>query len=495
MAVRDRNDFVIRAYAITATIISSIILVLMFLTWRAWSDTSKTLASTREQLTTAQQNGTAAADKVKRLISMMGNFGNNQFTQADLEQMQAKYKDDAELGPVEKEFARMQVLFPANTPLSERNLTRLPQLLLETIRLRNDEVAESRARVNALETQMAKEIQDHRRARETAEQAQQKAEKDLADARIAHKQQIETVNRIKDETVEKFNQNKAFFDNQLRELSTKVAKLETDGNEKSETIAKQIERIQRFENPDYATAQGRITMVTDGGTKAYINLGAQHGLRKGTTFSILDASDTQISKASPKARMIIQSVSEESATGEVYFGDDADSRTKYYRNPVVTGDQIYSPVWRPGRKVSFAMVGKMDINNDFQDDADQVRTMIEAAGGVVDAEMPAKGAEKGRITPSTVFLVVGTDVESIANTPNGADKAKEYSKFISKAKSNGLQEISVEKLIGYLKVDESSRIVPLGKKIQGSDFKVRNQVTPPQSSGSVSEIFTQGKKP
>lgn len=486
MAVRDRNMFVWQAYVIASTIVSLMLLVGMFFLWRAWSDNSRTLASTREQLNTAQQNGTAADGRVKRLLSMLGK---GQFTEDDLTRMAETYKSDPELGPVEEEFEKMRTLFPANTPSSDKNLLRLPQLLLDTIRLRNLEVAEARNRNNALEAQMVKELEDHRRARETAEVAQQKAEKDLADARVSHQQQLQKANQLKDEAVAAMDSNKSHFDSQMNEMKTKLAKLETEGREMSETILKKVEQIQQFEDPDFAAPQGRITYVTDGGTRAYINLGSRNGLRKGVTFSILDVSELETTKATPKARMVIQDVSENSAVGEVYFGSDSDSRNKFYRNVVKQGDQVFSPVWRPGRKVSFALVGKMDVDGNFEDDIELVRQLIIRAGGVIDAEMPARGAEKGKITASTNYLVVGTDVESIAETPNGGDKARDYARFMSAAKSKHLTEITVDKLLGYLKVDESTRVLPLGSQIQGSDFKVRNQITPPASTGRVSEIY------
>ncbi len=491
MAVRDRNMFVWQAYVIASTIVSLILLVGMFFLWRAWSDTSRNLAGKNEQLTTVTQNGQQAIEKVNILLDMLGR---GQLTEKDRQDKQSVVKDDPELGPVIAEFNRMLTLFPANTADKEKNLMKLPQTLLEIIRVRNEEVAEGRTRMNSLQAQMTKEVEDHRRARETAELAQQKAEKDLADTRVAHKEQIQTVNKIKDEAIEKMEKNKAFFDGQLQTLATQVKKLESESSEKSQAIANQVERIQRFENPDYASSQGRVTQVREGGTVAWINLGTKHGLRKGVMFSILDASETQISKATPKARMIIQDVSDDFASGEVYFGADYESKNKYYQRPVVEGDQIYSPVWRPGRKTSFALVGKMDINGDFQDDMEELRRIIEAAGGVIDAELPARGQEKGGIKNSTNYLVIGSDVENIANSPNGADKAKEYSRFIAKGKSFGLQEWSVDKLMGFLKVDESSRIVPLGNRMQASDFKIRNQVSPQVSDGKVSEIFSQGKK-
>lgn len=488
MAVRDRNMFVWQAYVIASSIVSLILLVGMFFLWRAWSDATANLESEKQKNTTQAENAQKTKGQYDRLMSMLGR---GQWSQSDLESMQAKYKDDAELGPIEQEFSRMQTLFPANTPLSDRNLLRLPQLLLDTIRIKNEEVAEARTRTNSLQAQMTKDVDDHRRARQTAEEAQQKAEKDLADARTSHADQVRKLNAEKEETVANYQKYKTFFDSQLNELKSKNAVLEADTREKGETIAKQVERIQQFENPDYAAPQGRITHVANGGTVVWVNIGRDNGLRKGIPFSILDQNDVQITNAVPKARLIIQEISEDgnSARGEVLFGSDSDARTRYYRNPVKPGDQIYSPVWRPGRNVSFALLGKMDVNNDYTDDSQQVVQLITASGGKIDSTLPFRGPETGKITAYTNYLVIGSDVEEASVNPNQTEKAKEYARYLAKAESNGAIKITIDKLMGLLKADESIRTVPLGNRISGSDFKIRNQVTPPASTGNVSEIF------
>jgi hypothetical protein len=488
MAVRDRNMFVWQAYVIASSIVSLILLVGMFFLWRAWNDATASLESEKEKNATQAKNAQETKGYYDRVMSMLGR---GQWSPSDMEQMQLKYKDTAELGPIEQEFARMQTLFPAQTPLSDRNLLRLPQLLLDTIRNKNETLAEARTRFNALEAQATKDVDDHRRARQIAEEAQQKAEKDLADARTAHSEQIKKLNSEKEEAIVKFDSFKKLFDTQLADERSKVARLQAETNTQGETIAKQVDRIQQFENPDYAAPQGRITSVAEGGKVVWINLGKASGLRKGIPFSILDESDVQITNAVPKARLMILQLSEDgsSARGEVVFGNDSDSRTRYYRNPVKPGDQIYSPVWRPGRKVSFAMLGKMDINNDFADDSQQVKQLIESSGGVIDAELPARGPETGKITAYTNYLVIGTDVLDTSENPNATEKAKEYTKFMATAKKNGAIMITIDKLIGLLKIDESVRTIPLGNRIQGSDFKIRNQVTPPASTGNVSEIF------
>jgi hypothetical protein len=488
MAVRDRNMFVWQAYVIASSIISLLLLVGMFFLWRAWNDTSIKL---QEANTKNQTVGEAAAKTNDRFNRVMSMVGITKFGESDLQAQAELFKADPELGPLELEFAKMQTLFPANTSLADRNLLKLPQLLLETIRLKNQQLADARTKTTSLQAQMTKEVDDHRRARQTAEDAQKKAETDLADVRTASGEQIKKLNQEKEQVLAQFNAFQTALNKDLEKQKSEAVKWKSEALEKGETIAKQTERIQQFENPDYAAPQGRITNTGDGGTMVWINIGKANGLRRGVPFTILDQNEVEIAKAVPKARMIVQELSEDgsSARGEVFFGNDVESRNRYYKNPIKTGDMIYSPVWRPGRKVSFALVGKMDINDDFTDDLAQVKQLIISAGGVIDAELPAKAAESGKITAYTNYLVIGTDVLSAAESPVSAEKAKDYAKFMAKAESNGTIKITIDKLIGLLKIDESNRTIPLGPKAQGSDFKIRNQVSPQSSSGGVSEIF------
>ena len=455
----------------------------MFFLWRSWGDLSKRYDAQGEQLNTARQEFSLSEDRVKRLLSMLGQ---GEFTESDLESMAAKFADDPILGIVEKDFAAQKTLFPANTPLSEQNLMKLPQTLLETIRVRNEEVAEARRRTLALEAQMTTTVEDHRKAREAAETAQKKAEQDLAAARQSHAADIAKLNQQKEEAFRKFDAYKADFDKKLTALTAANQALDAKVNEQVATITKQAEIINEYRAPDFAAPQGDVINVAAGGTSVWINLGKEDGLRRGVPFSILDSSEINISDASPKAHLVIE---------EVFDDHVARARVQTFdaKNPVVRGDKVYSPAWRPGRKVGFALVGKMDINDDFADDIDQIRELIRLAGGTIDDELDSKGNRRDGLagmSPNTSYVVLGTDLSVSADAnPASRQKAEAYAKFISEARGFGIMPISLEKLMGYLKTDSTSRTIPLGNRLRGDDFPVRSPVTPPASTGSVSDIF------
>ena len=167
MAVRDRNLFVWQAYVIASSIVSLLLIVGMFFLWRAYSDKSAQFETQGQRLKSVQDEFTESSRRVDRLLSMMG-IG--QWSESDLQNMAELGKNDSKLQAVEQEFPKIQTLFPANTPLADKNLLKLPQALMETIRKRNEELADMRNRTTALQTRKEKEVADHRSAQRLLKQ-------------------------------------------------------------------------------------------------------------------------------------------------------------------------------------------------------------------------------------------------------------------------------------------------------------------------------------
>ena len=56
-------------------------------------------------------------------------------------------------------------------------------------------------------------------------------------------------------------------------------------------------------------------------------------------------------------------------------------------NPLMPGDQIFSPSWEPGRAEHFALAGFIDIDGDGNSDRQRVHDLIALNGGVIDEEV------------------------------------------------------------------------------------------------------------
>ena len=87
---------------------------------------------------------------------------------------------------------------------------------------------------------------------------------------------------------------------------------------------------------------------------------------------------------------------DESATARIIKTDSS-------IDPIRVGDIVYSAAWSPNQPTRFALVGKMDVNRDSRDDREELKRMIQEAGGVVDFDLPPHdlGKETGAISPES----------------------------------------------------------------------------------------------
>ena len=197
-------------------------------------------------------------------------------------------------------------------------------------------------------------------------------------------------------------------------------------NNKSANLAE----IQGVDVQDF---QGKIVEVRNG---IYINLGRADGLRPGVRFGVVNSDESRVADAQPKARIEVV---------EVISGSEHLSRCKVLsdRTPItiLRGDSIYSPAWQPGRKVEFALAGKLDINGDGIDDRETIKTMIAQNGGLVTMDLPPTGTGSGELSVTTRWLVIGDDFKVL----------DEGGALESKAKAFGISRIHVDKLLRWLR--------------------------------------------
>jgi hypothetical protein len=133
----------------------------------------------------------------------------------------------------------------------------------------------------------------------------------------------------------------------------------------------------------------RIISLSDQGKVAYADLGTKDGIVQGMTFSILGPNDMGKTTFEPKAQCTVVKIMQNSCQIRV---DQlkADS-------PVLVGDMLYNPVYDRTRRLSFFLVGKMDIDQSLTDNTQQLVGMIEKYGGRVDTTL----------THQTQYLILG----------------------------------------------------------------------------------------
>jgi len=485
MAVRDRNLFAWQAYVITMSFVSVGLLLGMFFLWRSHSDLSKQLEEKSTQLSTQATEFQLSEARVDRLLSMVGH---SEKTADELEAAASQFAADEKLGPVEKEFATLMQLFARNVSTSEKNLRNLPKYLIDTVRARNEDIEKARAREAQILAEKTATLQRETKARQDAEASLKKAETDLAETRRQHAAQIAKLNEEKDKVYSSYDSYKQTFEKQLVALNSKNKELSDSNATLSETMQKKIDELTEYKGLDFSSPQGKIIATSGRGEMVWINLGRDDGLRVGTTFTVIDESSLKTSQAKDKAHIVITRVVEDHPHLSQAKVTDYEP-TK----PILTGDKVFSPAWRPGRTVGFALLGEMDINGDYKDDSNVVRDMILRDGGKIDAVMDGKGnidSSLPGMNPNTEYLVLGSDVGVVQpNNPASMSKQANYERFLAEARRNGIMQISLDKLMGFLNADPGQRIIPMGDRVQGKDFPAPRSSSPPVSSGKVSEIF------
>jgi len=268
---------------------------------------------------------------------------------------------------------------------------------------------------------------------------------------------------------------------QYQKEITEVTRKRDELAKQNEILGKQLEEIK---GEDFQYVQGKITEVTDGGNTVYLNLGKADGLRPGVRFAVLDDTASKVADQKPKARLEVVDVNQQTEhLSRARVLPDRKHAT------ILRGDKIYSPAWQPGRKVSFGLVGKLDIDGDGKDDRDTVRALIAQNGGDVSVDLRPDGRIDGNLSVNTRWLVVGDEFKVLGDKLEGANEvvARRRLEIEQQAKSMGVSRINLDKLMGYLRGSGEEDVVPLGSANRASDFIRREAGVP--STGRVSGLY------
>ena len=94
------------------------------------------------------------------------------------------------------------------------------------------------------------------------------------------------------------------------------------------------------------------------------------------------------------------------------------------RNPITKGDQLFNMALSSGSKEHIAFAGIIDLDGDGKSDNDNFLSILKRNNLVVDAHLDLKtGVIKGKINPSTQFLILGTGAPLVGNIKKMVDEA------------------------------------------------------------------------
>jgi hypothetical protein len=361
-----------------------------------------------------------------------------------------------EMAVIDKRFTEDMALFGADYPSTDpKNYRTLPEYLLKATMAKSVTVVDAENR-----------------------ERQALAEKAATEQRTSGEVQAKTAEN--QQLVTTYTGERAAFNTERQRITTQagqvagqitaknqeIAGLQTDHKQTIDRFTKQISDMEQVletmraqkrerEQTNFETAAGRITYVNHADQTVWINLGMADGLQRHTTFSVYDQDVHEYSPDQKKGEIEVTKLIDRHLAEARIVGDEI-------RNPIVHGDLIYTPAWRPGVFMHFAVVGFIDINGDGLEDKELLRNIIHANGGVIDAELDADGNVVGSgITVNTRYLIMGErpDEKSGALDPNAL---KGFSDLYDRALRLGVEQMPLPRFLGLMGYKAGSKTVQLG---------------------------------
>lgn len=396
-----------------------------------------------------------------------------QTTQAKLQSEAANYKnwigypEDALYESLQPQFDEDMKRFGiGDDEASKHYKTMLENVFEEKEKLVKNEV-NTKAEIKSLKEKLvALEAEKDARVKEHLA-ALEKAKQDLADVQAKSKQQYDEISAKNVAIAASMEKDRATYAADKTKLESDKSAVETANIKQERLITKLREglpEVDQFAQP----ADGRVTWVNQRHGKVWIDLGSTDGLRPQVTFSVAAADGNADAEAATKKGSIeITRIIDGHMAEAQITSDDP-------KNPILTGDRIFSQVWDRGRTVGFAIAGMIDLDKDGKEDLAKLKNIISASNGRVDASINDAGQLDGEVKIDTRYLVLG-------EFPDGTQKRDQairdtWNTLSEDAERLGIETIPLDEFIKLMGWRVDNRSVVMGFGSRPEDF-------PPQKLG------------
>ncbi len=239
----------------------------------------------------------------------------------------------------------------------------------------------------------------------------------------------------------------------IAQLSARLRLVERDAAGKQETLTTIIralrDRLGRPANP-LDRPDGYVIEVHRGRQEVVISIDRSDGIRPRLRASIFDPASPDLPALRPKALIEVTRVDEESSTARIIGTTDA-------TRPIRVGDHVYAHQgWSPHGPTRFALVGMIDANRDNKDDREELKRLIQAAGGVIDYDLPPPdvGPETGTLLPRIDWYVIDE------RAPHQPEFTKRRLEAIREARLLGIRPMPIHRLPAELGHDDRPPATP-----------------------------------
>lgn len=364
---------------------------------------------------------------------------------------------------------------------------------------------------------------------------QRTAEKNLADAKLAHVQALNTLKAEKTRMEEAYKK--------------QVEGLKKDILDLNATIARKQDIIDKLVNTTFERPDGLIRSVDYRTKLVWVNLGSEDKLPERMTFSVYSQKHQGVARDSERYEKLrtqldrdmknritntkqrnnrldklisrAKSLGHDTGTRGVKGGDikgaieitrivgphlsEARILTSDLYDPIRPGDPIYTPLWSPGVEERFAFSVYLDGKEFSGLDWPLLKRIVKSADAKIDAEMdPTTGKiiyTDGGISDKTKFLVI-TDLPPADQVADQKAKAVRLAMSASQkklrddARKFGVRVVKLSDFLQYLGYKPDRRLwrpgddSPRKLKAGARSTTVDQSVSRRQSSGRTSGVFT-----
>jgi hypothetical protein len=434
--------------------------VAAYIGWKSYSDSEQRGAEFQTQLTDKNGQVTNLQTENEELRTMMG-FGAND----NMPAVKTAYETDMKtMGAAVADETRRYYKDVLKSVYAEAQMTAAREAEAKE---QNKSLTTSLAAVNAESEKQLSQYRDSMKKLEEDAAARKLAfDKYQADYDTAKKELLANLDTQRTELEAQIAQR----DNTIKENTAKITELER-------AVANWREQVPS-DTESFEIADGRISWVNQNGT-VWINAGEADALRRQITFNVYDADEHDAGRATKKGSIEVTRVLGDHMAEAKVTEDDPS-------NPIMTGDNIYSPVWHRGKKLRFALNGIVDFDGDGVSDLDLARELIELNGGAVDAYLGLDGKVAGKVTAHTRYLVLGEPPESALD----AKMQQGFQDINKTADMLGIESIPLELFLNQMGYTSTDRTVRLGAGARGQDFPARD------GDGSArSEVEVENEEP
>ncbi len=384
--------------------------------------------------------------------------------------------------------------------------------LAANLKQKNAELVVAQNAVAAAEAAMNAEVEKSAAQKKEFDdkvaQMQAGFDKSLADAKASYDEltasfntQTQEVDRLKAQTKEAIataKQETADY----KETATKFAEINAD----------LAERIDQLSNAEFERADAQVVYADQQNKIVRLNVGTEDGIRPLTTFNVFPSDAVDVGGAKSKGSVqVVAALGPHECEARI-LEDEMSS-------PIMAGDLVYTPLWRPGEKIRYALDYNLDVNGDGRSDLDEIIGLIKLSGAEVAAHIDADGKVQGAIDSRVYRLVVSeTEIVDVLKKNASLDQATKdqilqtREAFLDAAQENGVRSMTLSDFlarVGYKKPAQVTRykdgggISPLENGVPAttvSDAPVAPVYTgtdepAPRSPGIVAPTFIPGAEP